>query len=67
MTIEPKGAGIFKKREQQNEFNSSTMYFNIVSQKGCTIRIYGRFPREEEDGENKKKNFTVGTQLKKLQ
>jgi hypothetical protein len=31
MTIDPKGAGIFKKREQQNEFNSSTMYFNIVS------------------------------------
>jgi hypothetical protein len=67
MTIEPKGAGIFKKREQQNEFNTSTMYFNIVSQKGCTVRINARFPREEEDGDGKKKKFTVGTQLKKMQ
>ena len=67
MTIEPKGAGIFKKREQQNEFNSSNMYFNIVSQKGCTVRINARFPREEEENEGKKKPFTIGTQLKKMQ
>jgi hypothetical protein len=66
MTIEPKGAGIFKKREHQNDFNTSTMYFNLVSQKGCTVRINARFPREEEDGDGKKKKFTVGTQLKKM-
>ena len=67
MTIEPKGAGIFKKREQQNEFHTSTIYFNLVSTKGCTIRINGRFPREDEEVDAKKKKFTIGTQSKKIQ
>ena len=61
LTIEPKGAGIFKKREQQNEFNSSTMYFNFSSTKGVTIKITARFPREEEDEDAKKKKFIPGT------
>jgi len=43
------------------------MYFNFVSTKGCTVKITARFPRnDEEEGDAKKKKFTIGTSLKNM-
>jgi hypothetical protein len=66
-TLEPKGAGIFKKREQYKEFLSDNLFFNFLSLKGCSIRVSIRYPKEEEENEkNKKTKFTKGSQLKKI-
>ena len=67
-TIEPKGAGIFKKREQYTEFLSDNLFFNFLSLKGCSVRVSIKFPREDEENDkNKKAKLSKGSQLKKIQ
>ncbi len=44
------------------------MFLNFISTKGVSVRIYGKFPREEEEADAKKvKKWAINTQIKKMQ
>jgi hypothetical protein len=73
LTIEPRG--VIKRTDGSHsggmsEFPGEYLYFNFFSLRGCSVKVTAKFPKDDEENENKgnrRSRPSKGNQLKKMQ
>eukprot|EP00347_Sterkiella_histriomuscorum_P020931 403335904 len=53
-----------KNKDDLHKFQSPYLYLNFISIRGCSIKVYSKFPREDDENDGKRKiKFTSGAGL----